>query len=420
MTPRRSIAFTVLLLGLAVAARADVAPGDYVRTLTFGGLERNYRLHVPPSYDGSRDVPLVVNIHGFTSNAFQQEGISQIVPISDAAGFIVVHPNGIDNAWNAGLCCGNADVDDVAFLRTVVADVGGQARIDPARIYATGLSNGGAMSQRLACEADDLFAATAPMAFPIPFDPVTLCQPSRPVAVMTGMGLTDVLVNYDGGLFPSAAETLARWKEINGCTGAQPDVTQAYGQSRCETYTQCTAGVEARLCSIDAESFGGSPFDGHILYANHHEIDLTQVIWDFVSRFTLPDPPAKDVLSGAGLLRSGRTKGKTPIAWTVTLGNDAWTAADGAGHVYAGTARRRGKSRTYALTPTDDARAALGGTVGGALAALGAPSGAITIDPRDSLRLDTDKHGVPVRMKGVLRLLRDGAPAGRLTVKLKG
>lgn len=418
MTLFRSVALT-LLLAVATVAQAALAPGNYERDLTVDGVARDYRLHVPPSYDGATSVPLVVNIHGFTSNAVQQEAISAILPIADAEGFVVVHPNGIANAWNAGICCGNPTLDDVGFLRTVVADVGAQVRIDPARIYVTGLSNGGAMSHRLACEAADLFAAAAPMAFPIPFVPLTGCQPSRPIAVMTGMGLTDVLVPYEGGGFPSAAETFARWKAIDGCTSAQPDQTEVLGASRCETYTQCDAGVETRLCSITARSFGGSFFDGHVLYLND-DFDLTQSIWDFLSRFTLPDPPAQAMVGGTGLLRAARVKGKATLAWNVTLGpGETWTAADGKGHVYDGTARRLGKSKSFALTPTDEARVALGAVMGAELVALGAPAGAYTIDPRDTLKLDTDKVGEPVRVKGTLRLLRDGVAAGRVTVKVK-
>jgi polyhydroxybutyrate depolymerase len=410
------IAALAALLGLAGAASADpVTPGNYVRTLTFGGIERNYRLHVPPSYDGTSPVPLVLNIHGLGSNADQQEGIAKMVAIGDAAGFIGVSPNGVNNAWNAGLCCGNPDVDDVSFLRTVVEDVAGQAVIDRARIYVTGISNGGAMSQRLACEASELFAASAPLAFPIPFEPVTTCQPGRPIAVMTSMGLTDVLVSYTGGIFPSAAETFARWKELNGCTGVQPDATQLLVASRSETYTQCNAGVETELCSITAASFGGSPFDGHVLYFNS-DLDLAQTVWNFLSRFTLPEPPAQAVLSGNGLVRSKPAHGKMALRWNVVLGSDTWTAADGEGHVFGGTAQRKGKSKTFALTPSDDARIELAEVVS---AALGAATGEVSIDARDTLRVYTDKTGTPVRMKGTLRLHRGNASAGRITVKVK-
>ena len=192
------------------------------------------------------------------------------------------------------------------------------------------------------------------------------------------------------------------------------------GLSRCETYTQCSAGVETQLCSITANSFGGTTFDGHILYLNP-DIELSNTIWSFLSRFELPagTVPPQRMVSGVGLLHSGRTRNREPPAWTVTLGNQTWTVADGQGHVYAAAARRLGKPRTFVLTPTDEARAMLGIVLTGKLTALGAPAGDVTIDSRDTLRGATDRDGMPVQVKGVLRLLRGGAPAGRFVVRLK-
>ena len=106
------------------AANAAFVPGDNLRSLESGGLTRTYRVHVPPGYDGSSPVPLVVDIHGLGSNAAQQEGISGMKGMSDAHGFLVAYPDGIDNAFNAGTCCGATDHDDVAFIR----DDGGHGR----------------------------------------------------------------------------------------------------------------------------------------------------------------------------------------------------------------------------------------------------------------------------------------------------
>ncbi len=190
---RLVLALCLLALG-ATAARAAFPVGDSERDLPFGGLPRRYLVHVPPGYDGSTPVPLVVDIHGFGSNANQQRGISGMRALSDARGFLVVYPDGWENAWNANICCGNADLDDVGFIRAVVAAVAAEANIDPRRVYVAGLSNGGAMSHRLACDAADLFAAAAPMAFPLAYQPATGCQPSRSIPVLTVMGLTDMLV----------------------------------------------------------------------------------------------------------------------------------------------------------------------------------------------------------------------------------
>src|SRR5262245_11942873 len=285
-----------VLLGLASLGGspllAAVTPGDSTVHLTVDGREPQFLLHVPPGYTRKRPAPLVIDIHGWSSNAAQQKAISGMVAVSDAEGFVLAHPEGLDNSWNAGICCSpNHDLDDVHFIRTVVATIESEASIDRRRVYATGLSNGGGMTQKLACEAADLFAAAAPLAFPIPYHPVSTCHPARPMPVLTFMGLTDVLVPYAGGGFGSAPETFAYWHDIDGCAGTTPDVLEPTGQSRCERYTHCSAGVEAGLCSITARDFPGAFFSGHILYLND-DLNLAQVAWSFLSRFTLPRTPA--------------------------------------------------------------------------------------------------------------------------------
>src|SRR6185503_15233838 len=107
------------LLALAVPAIAALTPGDSTRTLDHGGRTRQYLLHVPASYDGATAVPLVLDFHGFGSNAIQQRGISGMVAVSNREGFLLAHPDGINMTWNAGTCCGNFQIDDVGFIRAV-------------------------------------------------------------------------------------------------------------------------------------------------------------------------------------------------------------------------------------------------------------------------------------------------------------
>src|SRR5258706_10847605 len=218
------LAVALLTFALAGSSRAQVlGPGDSSRSIDVSGTTRSYLVHVPPSYTGATPVPLVVDYHGFTSTAGVQAAISGFKVLSDTAGFIVVHPQGLGNAWNGGICCSTAK-DDVAFTRALVAKKHQDAAIDARRVYATGLSNGGAVSQRLACEAADLFAAAAPMAFPISISPPSSCVPSRPIPVLTFMGLTDTIVPYNGGSFPSAATTFTHWRNTNQCGAGTPQV----------------------------------------------------------------------------------------------------------------------------------------------------------------------------------------------------
>ena len=167
------------------------ASGNYRFSFVHDGITREYLVHVPKSYRGAA-TPMLVALHGGGGNADFQADDSKykLVSKSDSAGFIAVFPNGYSRfpsgilaTWNAGTCCGAAQknaVDDVGFIREVIARVERQARIDPRRIFATGMSNGAMMSWRLACEAPEI-RAIAPVEGT---DNTTRCKPARPVAVI--------------------------------------------------------------------------------------------------------------------------------------------------------------------------------------------------------------------------------------------
>ncbi len=208
-------------------------------TLTHDAQLRTYDVLVPSSA-GAVPRPLVVDLHGSGSSSGEQRFISFWGGLAEREAFLVAWPNGLDNSWNGGTCCGTAvvnNVDDVGFIRAMVAAIQAEANVDPGRIYVTGLSNGGAMSHRLACEAADLFAAAVPMAFPTPYlDFANECQPSESIPVLLFMGFTDILVPYAG-----AAPSFAGWRDKNGCDsgGIPAEVTETYGGSDCEIDTSC-------------------------------------------------------------------------------------------------------------------------------------------------------------------------------------
>jgi poly(3-hydroxybutyrate) depolymerase len=111
--------------------------------ISFGGRSRSYELHVPAGYDGSTPTSFVLNFHGVTSTGEAQRLFSEMDAVADGRGFIVAYPNGIENSWNAGLCCGAAvseGIDDVGFARAVIDDLGERGCIDLNRVYATGMS----------------------------------------------------------------------------------------------------------------------------------------------------------------------------------------------------------------------------------------------------------------------------------------
>ncbi len=254
-----------------------LAPGDTTVTLSHDGVDRTYIVHVPASYTGRTPVPLVVDLHGLTSNAAQQEALSGWREKADATGFIVIYPNGLNASWNGGsLCCGTSlanNVDDEGFLRAAVARMEQDACIDARRVYATGLSNGGAMAHLLACRAADIFAASAPVSMGNGTMP---CQPSRPISVVMFRGTSDPLVPYNGGTFPSAQADFTQWSGLDSCSG-QPSTTHGI----CSTNNICQAGVEVTLCTINA---------GHVLYAQAaaQGAPVPDVVWETFARHTLP------------------------------------------------------------------------------------------------------------------------------------
>ncbi|NND28098.1 MAG: hypothetical protein HKN97_05885 [Myxococcales bacterium] len=263
--------------------------------LEFDGMVRSYEMHVPPSYDGMTPTPLVLNFHGFTSSGLGQQASSNMDATADAEGFLAVYPNGLDQSWNAGLCCGRSatlGVDDVGFTRAVIEDLSARGCIDPSRVYATGMSNGGFFSHRLACEAADVIAAVAPVAGVLALDPAT-CTPSRPISILHLHGTGDPLVRYDGGGLadsPSVESSIAGWLDRNGCTG-EPTVTFQNGSATCETTDDCDGDASVTLCTIEGAGhcWPGQPCRvlGD-LGESTTDIDANEAIWRMFSSVRLP------------------------------------------------------------------------------------------------------------------------------------
>jgi polyhydroxybutyrate depolymerase len=131
--------------------------GDVTHSLSYGGQERTYILHIPSSYDAARPTPLVIVFHGFGLNAEEMIRITGFNVQADARGFLVVYPNGSGrtSSWNGGDCCGEAaikQVDDVGFVGALIEELAKSFNLDARRVYAAGFSNGAIMAYRLACD----------------------------------------------------------------------------------------------------------------------------------------------------------------------------------------------------------------------------------------------------------------------------
>jgi polyhydroxybutyrate depolymerase len=272
-------------------AGLTAVPGETTGTLTVGGQQRTYILHIPPGATGATAMPLVFDFHPIGVQASLWKDISTWGAAADKDGFIVVWPQGYMNSWHVGRCCDpalGADVDDVAFTRAIIAQVSSQACVDSKRIYASGCSNGGGMSYELACDAADAIAAVAP----VDFDCITganndpscgNCNPSRPISETQFRCTGDKSCPYDGGatsvvaglLFPGAQANFATWAGIDQCTGS-PQASS--DNAACQTYSNCGAGAEVTLCSV--------PNGAHC--GNYTTFPIVDVAWEMFQRHPLP------------------------------------------------------------------------------------------------------------------------------------
>jgi polyhydroxybutyrate depolymerase len=232
--------------------------GNTNETVQVGSTSRNYVLHIPAKYDGSKPAPLILDFHAQNGSGSSELSSSPYPAQTDLEGVVMAFPTGLKGpggaAWNVGPCC-VANVDDVAFARALVAQVETTACIDPKRVYAVGLATGGGMAYYLACHAADVFAAVAPAAFDLLEENVGDCKPSRPVTVISFRGTADPLVPYAGGAssvvpgmpvtFLGAQATFQKWAEIDQCT----DSPSAADSNGCSTYSACQGGVEVVLCT---------------------------------------------------------------------------------------------------------------------------------------------------------------------------
>jgi polyhydroxybutyrate depolymerase len=270
-------------------------PGDYRFSFVHGGIAREYLVHVPRSYQGAA-TPMLIALHGGGGDAAFQADDSKykLISKSEQAGFIAVFPNGYSRfqsgilaTWNAGTCCAKAQenhIDDVGFIRAVIARVEGQASIDKRRIFATGMSNGAMMSWRLACEAPEI-RAIAPVAGT---DNTPACKPPRPVPVIEFHAADDDHVPFNGGVgagpshvdFISVPATQAKWVEIDRASPSAKRVLNVEG-AHCDLHSGPTP---VELCVTDT---GGHSWPGGGTQQGRKQpslaISANDLMWNFFS-----------------------------------------------------------------------------------------------------------------------------------------
>ncbi|MBI2481936.1 MAG: dienelactone hydrolase family protein [Planctomycetia bacterium] len=292
------------VLLLALLAAAPLGPGDHTRTLKVGDLERSYLVHMSPKYDHEKSTPVVLIYHGGGSNAEVMVRFSGMNQKSDEAGFIAVYPNGTGRlekvlTFNGGNCCGYAmrqNVDDVDFTSKLLDDLATVVTIDPKRVFATGMSNGGIIAYRLASELSDRIAAVAPVGGPMG---TVTCNPNRPVPVIHFHGTDDEHAPFQGGNgkgvsgsdFYSVEHSINAWVKANGCnekpvvTKQPPKVNDGTTIIR-KTYGGGKEGSEVVLIEIvgGGHTWPGGPSRVRSLGKTTMNISANDAMWEFFEK----------------------------------------------------------------------------------------------------------------------------------------
>lgn len=308
-----------LLLGFALfmfgaCSKDDDSPtdklGEYnTKTIQHEGIERTYHMYLPNNFNADQPTPLVFAIHGGGGTGSNFENVvsaGTLTTVAESRSVILIMPDGIDKRWNDGRTehfGSDSMYDDVGFISALIDTMIEEYGVDPKRVYATGISNGGLMSFRLALDLSHKIAAIAPVTAQ-----VSKAVESKildfPVSLMLVNGLEDPLVPYDGGCINnvfdeddcrgevlSTDETIAKFLgfdqcEVPGESEAIIDQVPNDGTSvEVTRYNSCIDNTEVVLIKVIG---GGHTWPGGAQYLSPNlvgvvskEINASEMILEF-------------------------------------------------------------------------------------------------------------------------------------------
>jgi len=269
-------------------------PGRYVERMTVGGFDRSYILRVPRAYDGTKPLPLVIVLHGWTASARIAEQATHMGEESDKEGFVMVAPDGVGSpqGWNAGFInLSGKQVDDVKFIDALLDKVESEVGIDTDRVFVAGHSNGAFLANLLAARLSTRVAAIASVAgtvgVPSKDGGFKIIDPAvGPVSVMLIHGKMDRMVQYastDVALLHGvgAMESAKWWAKQDGCSLTPTESKSPNGYVVTDTFPGGKNGTEVTLVSISNGTHdwpGGISRDGPETKTG---VNAASLIWDF-------------------------------------------------------------------------------------------------------------------------------------------
>lgn len=290
----------------AAAPSAPAAEGLQSESLAFQGTDRSYLVHVPPGASGSTGLPALIVLHGGQGGGEKVAASSGMAAAADAAGFVALFPNAAGSQWNDGRATTASGVDDVGYIQAVAADAALRFGVDPNRVFVAGISNGGLMAQRLACEASGSFQGFGVVAANLPADLRASCRPAVARPMVFFNGTSDPIMPFAGGeirsgrragaggLVESRAQTEAFWSGVNGCFGGAQTTPLADSTDDGTTVSLdqpqgCAAPLEFFTIEGGGHTWPGSPTaqSSRLAGAVSRDIGATPTLVDFFRRHGL-------------------------------------------------------------------------------------------------------------------------------------
>ena len=270
-------------------------------TLTHDGIIREYYVSYPDS--ATEPCPLVINMHGFGSNALEQLYYSEMDNVALGMNIAVVYPEGISNAWNVGAIWNISNANDIGFISALIDSVADDFNIDLDRVYACGMSNGGYMAYELACELSDKIAAFGSVTGNFMLNSDQNCDADRDIPFIHLHGTDDLTVPYtyswDWSMY--VGESIDYWRGVNNLEYELIEVlpdTDASDNTTVEKYTyystsSSTQFVHFKVIGGGHQWFGSSIADldwviNSLGYSNH-EINTNTELIDFFMNYRLSD-----------------------------------------------------------------------------------------------------------------------------------
>ena len=299
------------LLGTPVMLSAGWYGWGYSRegAVKVAGETRRYRIHLPLGAAGQKNMPVVIVLHGYGDHPRLTEMYSQFSRVADREKFIAVYPYGTKGkidaglSWNAGWCCASAvasNIDDLAFIRRLIEEVGDKYGADKARVYVVGYSNGAMLAAKAAAALGDKIAGIGLVAgsvggqSPASSGYQKLELGGRPLPVIMFHGLTDRAVPIGGG-----SGRVGNMEAIASFEAYESAMNFFYSQDRCSGWTArvVPAGIGVREAT---GCVGGSgvtayqvPGRGHVwfggpleylIYGSVKGVNATEEMWDYFSQ----------------------------------------------------------------------------------------------------------------------------------------